>query len=293
MSSTGTGRPRGFVRARQVVLAAGTLGTHDLLHRSRAQIPLGPRFGQHLSMNGDGLAFLYDTRAQLSSHSGAPISTSARIPFEAPDGSTRTLTVMSGRVPMAAMRFAGAALAVASGVLDDPEVPRDDSGGEPFGHLVRRARDLLRVGANGAMARSFMYKLDGQDAGRGVVRFTPAGAVIDWKDYADDPVVLFAERRLRAWAATAGGTVIPNIARLPGMRSFSVHPLGGCRIGATIDDGVVDELGQVFDPRGGVYPGLRIADGSILPGSPGVPPSFTIAALAERIAESMIPPLTA
>ena len=37
--------------------------------------------------------------------------------------------------------------------------------------------------------------------------------------------------------------------------------------------------------RAGV--GLRIADGSIVPGSLGVPPSWTIAALAERIADDL------
>ena len=32
-------------------------------------------------MNGDGLAFLYDTDHGLTSQSGAPISTSVRLPF--------------------------------------------------------------------------------------------------------------------------------------------------------------------------------------------------------------------
>jgi cholesterol oxidase len=133
-----------------------------------------------------------------------------------------------------------------------------------------------------------MYKLDGQDDSRGTARFTSGGAVIDWPDYAADPLMQFAERRLREWAERVGGRVVPNVATLPGMRSFSVHPLGGCRMGRTIDDGVVDSDGRVFDPRGGVHPGLRIADGSILPAALGVPPSLTIAALAERIAERMV-----
>lgn len=271
------------VQTRQLVLAAGTLGTLDLLHRSREHVPVGAQFGKAMSMNGDGLAFLYDTRHQLSSHSGAPISTSVRLPFQAPDGSTRTLMVMSGRVPMAAMRFTGAALAVLGDALGLPGF--GSRGG--LGGLRRRLRDLLAVGERGALAHSFMYKLDGQDASRGTARFTDGGAVIDWPDYADDPVMQFAERRLRVWAQRVGGRVIPNVARLPGMRSFSVHPLGGCRMGRSVDDGVVDPYGRVFDPRGGVHRGLRIADGSIIPRSLGVPPSLTIAALAERIAENM------
>ncbi|MBF6357705.1 GMC family oxidoreductase [Nocardia higoensis] len=60
-------------------------------------------------------------------------------------------------------------------------------------------------------------------------------------------------------------------------RLTSVHPLGGVRVADTPADGVVDHTGQVHR-----YPGLFVADGSILPGAPGVPPSMTIAALAER-----------
>jgi cholesterol oxidase len=65
-------------------------------------------------------------------------------------------------------------------------------------------------------------------------------------------------------------------------RLGTVHPLGGCAVGRTSDDGVVDHRGQVFG-----HPGLYVADGSLYPRSPGVPPSLTIAALAERQAALM------
>lgn len=269
------------VYAKEVVLAAGTLGTLDILHRSRDVLPVGPMLGKRMGMNGDGLAFLYDTRHRLSSHSGAPISTSVRIPFEGPDGEPRTLMVMSGRVPMAAMHFSGAALAILG------EAIKDEGGWSREVSWRRRLLDLAKVDEHGALSRSFMYKLDGQDRAAGEARFGDEGTAIDWADYMDDPVMRFAEQRLTEWAKVVGGTVIPNIARLPGMRSFSVHPLGGCRMGEGLDDGVVDRFGRVFDPRGGVHEGLRIADGSILAGSLGVPPSLTISALAERIAEDM------
>ena len=281
LRDTGTGETA-WMKARRVVLAAGTLGTLDLVWRMRDRIPAGPMLGKRMSLNGDGLAFLYDTPHALSSHSGAPISTSVRIPFAAADGTTRTLMVMSGRVPMAAMRFAGAALALLSGTVGEPRA-RATSGA-----WLRRLRDLAGVDARGALSRSFMYKLDAQDEAKGQARFTPHGTVIDWPGYADDPILVFAEQRLRAWAARVGGRVVPNIARLPGMRSFSVHPLGGCRMGTSVDDAVVDTFGRWLDPRGGLHPGLRIVDGSILPGSLGVPPSWTIAALAERVADDML-----
>lgn len=63
----------------------------------------------------------------------------------------------------------------------------------------------------------------------------------------------------------------------------TVHPLGGCAIGTDPSAGVVNHAGEVFG-----YPGLFIADGSLYPSSPGVAPSLTIAALAERQAEWII-----
>jgi cholesterol oxidase len=66
-------------------------------------------------------------------------------------------------------------------------------------------------------------------------------------------------------------------------RLVTVHPLGGCPMGRDASEGVVDSYGRVFG-----YPGLVIADGSIVPGPVGPNPSNTIAALAHRAAERLI-----
>ena len=60
---------------------------------------------------------------------------------------------------------------------------------------------------------------------------------------------------------------------------LTLHPLGGCRMAATPEAGVVNHLGQVFG-----YPNLFVVDGAIVPVAIGRNPSHTIAALAERIA---------
>ena len=64
----------------------------------------------------------------------------------------------------------------------------------------------------------------------------------------------------------------------------TAHILGGCAIGADEHSGVVDVRQQVFN-----YPGLYVADGSVVPTNLGVNPSLTIAAMTER-AMSFIPP---
>ena len=66
-------------------------------------------------------------------------------------------------------------------------------------------------------------------------------------------------------------------------RVITVHPVGGCPMGRSAADGVVDSYGQVFG-----HPGLSIADGSVMPGPVGPNPSLTIAACADRAAEWML-----
>jgi cholesterol oxidase len=66
-------------------------------------------------------------------------------------------------------------------------------------------------------------------------------------------------------------------------RSITVHPLGGCPMGRSKDEGVVDaKTGEVFG-----FPGLHVVDGSVMPGPVGANPSLTIAAVADRFADGM------
>jgi len=279
--------------ARHLVLAAGTFGTLDLLHRERAHLPLSPRFGRDMTMNGDGLAFLYNTEHHLSGHHGAPITTSARLPFVDADGRTRILNVMSGRIPKVAMRLSALTLALFAEVLGEGRKgPRDPA----RARAVRRLKDLLRADPRGALAHTYMYKLDAEDSGRGYAVFDAHGrSALAWPDYADDPILRFAASRLEAWAAQVGGVLVPDVHTLPipGMRSFGVHPLGGARLGRDVGDGVTDRDGRAFRPDGAPYPGLRIADASLIPTSLGVPSSLTVAALGERIGASLAAELAA
>jgi cholesterol oxidase len=63
----------------------------------------------------------------------------------------------------------------------------------------------------------------------------------------------------------------------------TAHILGGAVIGRTRDDGVIDGRHRVFG-----YENLMVCDGAALPFNPGVNPSLTITAMAER-AMAMVP----
>ena len=63
----------------------------------------------------------------------------------------------------------------------------------------------------------------------------------------------------------------------------TAHILGGACMGSSAEDGVIDHQHRVFG-----YPGLYVVDGSAVSANPGVNPSLTITALSER-AMSFIP----
>jgi cholesterol oxidase len=86
----------------------------------------------------------------------------------------------------------------------------------------------------------------------------------------------------RRMTEATGGHLSPNVGWSTFESLLTLHPLGGCNIGATAETGVVDHLGQVFG-----YPNLFVVDGAIVPTPIGRNPSHTIAALAERIAAHM------
>ena len=68
------------------------------------------------------------------------------------------------------------------------------------------------------------------------------------------------------------------------------HPLGGCPIGGSSTDGVVNAKGQVFNTKSGgqsANDGLYVADGSIVPGALAVNPTLTIVSMALRVAAAI------
>jgi cholesterol oxidase len=70
----------------------------------------------------------------------------------------------------------------------------------------------------------------------------------------------------------------------------SVHPLGGCVMANNPHNGVVDTQGRVYKADGGpetVYQGLHVMDASVIPGPVGVNPTFTIVAMAVKIASAI------
>ena len=93
-----------------------------------------------------------------------------------------------------------------------------------------------------------------------------------------------ANRAAEILARTSEGEPLNILTESLGNISTTAHILGGCHMGSSAKDGVIDTSHQVFG-----YPGLYVINGASVSANIGANPSLTIAAMAER-AMSLIPP---
>lgn len=91
-----------------------------------------------------------------------------------------------------------------------------------------------------------------------------------------------ANAAARAFAAASGGQPLNTLPESVANLSVTAHILGGCPMGRSAGEGVIDTGHQVFG-----YPGLYVVDGSAVSANVGVNPSLTITALAERACQQM------
>lgn len=92
-----------------------------------------------------------------------------------------------------------------------------------------------------------------------------------------------AENVAKRYSEKLGGEAGSSLMEILFGTPLTAHIMSGVAIGKDASTGVVDESGEVFG-----YQGLRVIDGSIIPGNLGVNPSLTITALSEY-AMSQIP----
>lgn len=282
---------RGQVIAGSVVLAAGALGSTQILLRSRANgLPLSPTLGTRFSSNGDLLGFGYNTAIQTNSNGfglGTPLAGEKRVgptitgmaDYRANPTRAQRYLIEDGAVPHALVDAARLAMPLAAGPFAD------------FLASERLAKDLLYLRSDGALNHSMVYLGIGHDSASGRIQLDGNGnAQVVWPGVMQEPFVARLRAEMNAHAQAFGGKYVdyPRSSPIFGGALTTVHPLGGCPMSDRIEDGVVNADGQVWDARAGSttpLPNLRVVDGSTMPGSVGVNPLLTIAALAERAAE--------
>ena len=277
-----------------VVLAAGTLGSTELLLRSRASgVAMSDHVGARFTGNGDVVAFSYNSdqpidgvgfgaRAPEQRNPVGPCITGLIDLRDQPD-LDRGMVIEEGSLPGPIGSFLPAPLAGAAAVAGEDT----DTGVADF--MAERRRELesmLRGPYHGAVQNTQTYLVMTHDNGAGKMALVDDRLQIDWPDVGKQPIFQEANDRLRDATRPLGGTYLKNPlwSQLMNHRLVTVHPLGGCVMAEEATRGVVNHKGQIFSSASGseVYENLYVSDGSVIPRPLGVNPLLTISALAER-----------
>ena len=271
----------GRARARTVVVAAGALGTQRLLFRCRdatgSLARLSPTLGDRVRTNNEALLGVVSRGSGTDWSQGIAITSIVRVddvtaiePVRYPAGSS-AMRLLSG--------------------------PMLESGGFPsrvlqsLAHLATHPGEFLRTHLLPGWAErtTILLAMQTEDTW---IRLRPGRSV--WTGFRRDlvsspeeghapaPAIGVAHEVARRFAAQVDGIPMGSINEGLFNIPMTAHILGGCPMGADAAEGVVGADGQVHG-----YPGLYVADGSIMPGNPGVNPSLTITALAEHVMAGM------
>lgn len=286
--------PTQFVQADIVVLAAGTLGSTEILLRSKANgLATSNSVGKGFTGNGDVLAFGYNCDQPINGIGHGNLPHEDRPPVG---------PCITGIIDMREQGKLEDGMVIEEGSMPGPLAPiypqifaatakaiGHDTDSELWDEVREKTRELesLQRGAyHGAMKRTQTYLVMSHDDAKGEMSLGQGRLRISWKSVGKQPVFEKINKRLLEATTPLGGTFVPNPiwSELFNHRLVTVHPLGGCCMADDAQQGVVNHKGQVFATTSGtaVYDGLYVADGAVMPRSLGVNPLLTISAVAER-----------
>ncbi|HEX7600469.1 MAG TPA: GMC oxidoreductase, partial [Polyangiaceae bacterium] len=276
------GGARVVFTADRVVLAGGVMGTLPLLLEMQADpkgLPrLSPRLGERVRTNNEALiGVVAPDQPDLSD--GIAITSILHtdehshiepVRYGAGSGFFRLLALPHASAPTAAGRIVGAL----RGFARQPSswarafTVRDWAAKSQILLYMRTLESTITFTRGRGPWTAFRT---------GLVSRLPVGAAAPtaFMEEAEDLAERFAKK-------TGGLKMSLLTETLLGVPS-TAHILGGAAMGRDATEGVIDSSHEVFG-----YPGLYVIDGSAVSANPGVNPSLTITALAER-AMSKIP----
>ncbi|MFG2731563.1 GMC family oxidoreductase N-terminal domain-containing protein [Streptomyces canus] len=269
------------VKARQVVIAAGTYGTQTLLHRMKAggQLPyISEMLGELTRTNSEALVSVHADVRRYGKVAG-------RRSVDFTRGVANTSSVHPDKnTHIELVRYGRGSNAMGSGFV--LQVPYAEGSSRVLGWLVNAAKHPV------LMARSIsnrrwsertiiglvMQSLDNslttylrpKGVGRGLLMARQGHGSPNPKQ------IRAASEAATAIAAEVNGFAGSNVGELMGM-PLTAHFLGGCPIGDTPETGVIDPYHRLYG-----HPGISVVDGAAISANLGVNPSLTITAQAER-----------
>ena len=315
--------------AKIVIVSAGTLGSTTILLRSheKGTLKLSNQRGHRFSTNGDFAGFVVDAQKNLPMEkrynmfpTRGPINTS-HVMFTTNDGKVQ-VNVEDGGIPSMLAPAVGAALRVLEDKINHDKFMQQLNGAwfsqtlpdfQQWFPLTPDPSNPTRFQTEDEMLSTpfvedkflqnvFYFNCMGTDDSTGVFSlksdpFDFGKPKLDLK-FTDNPasqrVYKMTEEIIKAMAEAMGGRYVPWFTwqGFQNHKLVTVHPLGGCPMGNSPAEGVVNTKGQVFRvdsaaPAKPVYDNLYVMDASIIPGPVGVNPTLTIVALALRIVDGI------
>ena len=275
-----------------VVVAAGSLGSTELLLDLAKRRRLSDRVGTQWSPNGDMLGILRKTPWPLQPSAGPVITGAIHVDAASyPDGFAGGAWIEDGGFPAALAWYLGGRLqGWRVGLAGLRGLLRLLQGW--FGRRLAEANvgdDLapFLFGAPGFEHTMLMLAM-GRDraTGRFALRDGPGRTDrlhLDWRPGDGELHYQHARAAMARIGSALGSDFTENPVDWLG-RYISVHPIGGLPLGDRRETGAIDATsGEAFG-----CPDLYVVDGSVIPEAVGPNPSLTIAALAELFAARLV-----
>ena len=275
--------PMRRVRARNVIVSSGALGTMRLLFRCREvtrSLPrISARLGDKVRTNSEALLGTTARSEDIDYSKGVAITSI----FNADD----VTTIEPVRYPAGSSLMKLLAGPMTSGKTTLQRFAQS------MVEIARHLPDFVSVQFRRGWAERTTILLVMQHEenwvhmrlGRGLFTFFRRNLVSKTDDAQSIPTQIeighqVARRFGQKTNGFAQGSINEGLFNIP----ITAHILGGVPFGKDADEGVIAANCEVHN-----YPGLFVVDGSIVPGNPGVNPSLTITAMAEY-AMSLVPP---
>lgn len=282
-ASFGKARPRSF-RAENVIFAGGVLGTVPLLLKMRDDpkgLPrLSPRIGDFVRTNSESILCVTSDDEETDYSRGIAISSIVHTddhshfePVRYGSGSNFYKPLLFPHAP--GSNLFSRVLKSLGIILRHPgkfwrmKTTRDLAARSTIMLYMRTLEETIRL----RLGRSFLTGFR-----RDLVTSIRPGAdgPVAFMEEATEIAQRFAEKTNGLTYALASETLLGT--------GTTAHILGGACMGARAEEGAIDHRHRLFG-----YDGLYVIDGSAVSANPGVNPSLTITALAER-AMTFIPP---
>ncbi|MET9846963.1 GMC oxidoreductase [Streptomyces ossamyceticus] len=271
-------------KARRVVLAAGTYGTQTLLHRMKAggQLPhISDRLGMLTRTNSEALVGAQTDKRRYRKAHGTDVDFTRGVAITSsihPDENTHIEPVRYGKGSNAMGGLSILQVPYAGGTASDAS--------RVLGWLAHAAKHPLLVARSLSNRRwsertiiglvmqsldnSLTTRLKPKGPGKGLLTARQGHGAPNPKQ------IEAASAAASTIAAEINGFAGSNVGELMGT-PLTAHFLGGCPIGATPEEGVIDPYHRLFG-----HPGISVVDGAAVSANLGVNPSLTITAQAER-----------